>query len=140
MALATYALLASGAYAFGRRLARYFGSAGFSPRDLALYWIGAAICCGSFVGANIAYRWIFVLLTLPLLFQSAQAGDRHVATWGRLALVAIAVSLAVPLNAHRNAFLIAQVANWSCILLLVVGGAALQQTAFPAVRRARRHA
>jgi len=140
VAVATYALLAVGAYVFGRRLARNFGAAGLPPRDVALYWIGAAICCGSFVGANIAYRWVFVLLTLPLLLQAARVGDRRVASWGRLALVAIAVSLAIPLNAHRNAFLIAQFANWTSILLLIVGGAALQQTAFPAVRAARSRA
>jgi len=140
VALGTYALLGVAAYLVGRRLARTFGAAGFSHREVALYWIGAAICCGSFAGANIAYRWIFVLLTLPLLLQSARAEDRRVATWGRLAVVAIAVSLAVPLNAHRHAFLIAQFANWSCILLLIVGGAALQQTAFPAVRATRRQA
>ena len=140
VALGTYALLGIVAYIVGRRLAPTFGAVGFSHRDLALYWIGAAICCGSFAGANIAYRWIFVLLTLPLLFQATRTADRRVATWGRLAVAAIAISLAIPLNADRHAFLLAQFANWSCILLLIVGGAALQQTAFPAVRAAPRPA
>ncbi len=134
VAVTTYALLVAGAYLLGRRWAGAFATAGFAPRDTALYWIGAAICCGSFAGANIAYRWIFVLLTLPLLLHAARQADRRVARWARLALVAIAVSLAIPLNAHRNAFLVAQLANWSCILLLIAGGAALQRTAFPAVR------
>jgi len=137
VAVGTYALLGTGAYVVGRRLARNFGAAGFPHREVALFWIGAAICCGSFAGANIAYRWIFVLLTLPLLVQAARAGDPRVAMWGRLTVAAIAISLAVPLNAHRNAFLIAQFANWSSILFLIAGGAALQQTAFPAGRATR---
>jgi hypothetical protein len=126
IALMTYLLAAGGACLIGRRLSRSFAGITWRPRDYTCYWVGAAICCGSFAGANIAYRWIFVVLTLPLLLRLASAPQPHVAIWSRLTLGAIALSLLAPLHVDRELFLIIQFANWSCILLLIVGCAAMR--------------
>lgn len=140
IAVVTYAMLALAAYAIGRRLSARFATVRFAARDVALYWIGAAICAGSFAGANIAYRWIFALLAVPLLLRAARSGDSRVEWWARLTLAGLALSLGAPLSADRFAFLVTQMANWSCILSLIAGGAALQHTAFPAVGAPGRNA
>lgn len=131
VAVLTYGVTAAAAFVVGTRLSRRFALVSWQARESSLFWIGAAICCGSFLGANLAYRWIFVLLTIPLLSQSIRASDRAVAIWARLTLLTIGISLIAPLNAHREIFLITQFANWSCILLLIAGCAALRAHANP---------
>jgi hypothetical protein len=134
IALITYAVLAAAALVVGRRLMSHFAAVAWRPRECACFWVGAAICCGSFAGANFAYRWIFVLFTVPLLLQAARAPAGVVAWWARLTLCALVVSLFAPMNPYRGTFLLVQAANWSCILLLVTGAAALLTTAYPRVR------
>ena len=62
-----------------------------------------------------------------LLIRAAHASDRVVVIWSRMTLLAIAASLAAPLIATRTVFFLTQVANWTCILLLIVGCAALRK-------------
>lgn len=134
IAVITYAVLALVALALGRHFAPRFAALAWRARDCCFFWVGASICCGSFAGANFAYRWIFVLLTIPLLLQAARASSWPVAWWGRLTLAAIILSLFAPMNPNRGSFLIVQGANWSCILLLIAGGAALLTSAYPRLR------
>lgn len=127
IAVITYAFAAMAAVSVGLRMGPRFAPVRWRAQDCTWYWVGASICCGSFVGANLAYRWIFVLLAVPLLIRAAGVPDRVVATWSRLTLVAIAMSLLAPLRADRVLFLATQFANWSCILLLIAGCAALRR-------------
>lgn len=131
VAVLTYAFTGAVAFALGTKLSKQFASIDWEPRECAYFWIGAAICCGSFAGANIAYRWIFVLLTIPLLARAAFAPVGAVVLWSRLALAAIAMSLAAPLHAHRGMFIVTQFANWTGILLLIAGCAAMRNSANP---------
>jgi hypothetical protein len=50
------------------------------------------------------------------------------ALWSRITVAAVAVSLALPLQASPPLFLVKQLANWACILLLIVGCAALRSS------------
>lgn len=131
IAVITYAVLAIAALSVGRRLAPQFARTVWRPRECSYFWIGAAICCGSFAGANFVYRWVFVLLTLPLLLHATQVPSRVIAGWARLTLAAIVISLFAPMNPYRGTFLLVQAANWSCILLLITGAGALMTTAYP---------
>jgi hypothetical protein len=124
--LITYSLGAIAACTIGLYLGRRLRSRAWPPREWCYYWTGAAICCGSFVGANYAYRWIFAILTIPLLIRCAYDPDRHVASWARITLAALICSFIAPLIADRWVFLLTQVANWTFILCLVVGGVALR--------------
>lgn len=131
IAVAGYVLAAAVACGIGLRLARRFASHSTNPAEWCCYWVGASICCGAFVGANYAYRWVFVILTIPLLLRLRLGTDPLVANWSRITLVAIAVSLAAPIKAGIGIFLLTQIANWACVLLLLVGCAALPRpTAF----------
>jgi hypothetical protein len=126
IALITYGISAVVAFGVGIRFSGAFASVRWPRRECAYFWVGAAMCCGSFAGANIAYRWIFVLLSIPLLLRGINVADRSVAMWSRLTLAAVSFSLLAPLHANRGMFLLVQFANWSCILLLIVGCAALR--------------
>jgi hypothetical protein len=120
-----YVLAAIAAFVIGARFSHRFASVVWRPLDLTYFWVGAAICCGSFLGANIAYRWIFALLAIPLLLRVISVPDRVVTGWSRLTLAAIVISLVAPLRAAPEIFLLKQFVNWSCVLLMVSGGAAL---------------
>lgn len=126
VALLTYGAGLLVAVGVGRWLSRRMKSARWMPREWCYYWTGAAICCGSFAGANFAYRWIFVILTLPLLIRFSYQPDRWMALWARFTLFMLIVSLISPLSAGRGVFLVSQAANWACILSLVAGAVALR--------------
>ncbi len=138
VAVLTYAVTGGLAFAAGNMRSRRFNSTVVEPRDYAYYWIGAAICCGSFAGANYAYRWIFLLLTIPLLGRLASSDVRAVALWSRVTLIAIVVSLVAPLQGHPGVFLVTQFANWTCIHLLIAGCAAMRISANPFLRSRRK--
>ncbi len=127
--LVVYSSSAIVACKIGVRLGTRLHSTVWEPREWYYYWIGAAICCGSFVGANFAYRWIFAVLTIPLLLRFAYNPDRFVASWARITLAALMFSFIAPLNADRYVFLLTQAANWTYILYLFVGAAALRTSA-----------
>ncbi len=110
----------------GWRLAREFKSNGANLTEWAYYWIGSAICCGSFLATNYGYRWVFALLTLPLLLRVAQTSQFTAALWARITLTACAISLAAPPNAKHALFFVVQAANWAYVLLLVVGYVAMR--------------
>lgn len=131
IAVVTYACLAIVAIVAGRRIAPRIAALAWRPRDCCFFWVGAAICSGSFAGANFAYRWIFVVLTIPLLLRAARCASRPAVWWARLTLAAIVLSLFAPMNPDRASFLLIQAANWICILLLIAGSAALLTTAYP---------
>ncbi len=126
IALLTYVASALIACRIGSRLRARLLTATWEPREWCYYWLGAAICCGSFAGSNFAYRWIFVILTLPLLIRFMYNPDRYIALWARVSVGSLIVSFLAPLSADRWVFLFSQVANWTCILCLIVGGAALR--------------
>lgn len=98
-------------------------------REWGYYWIGAAICCGSFLPTNYDYRWVHALLTLPLLLRLAWRSTGWPALWARLALLALTISLAAPLylNPQQNPFMAVQVANWVYVLLLAFGFMSLRR-------------
>ncbi len=124
--LIVYSLGAIAACTIGLRLGKRLRSTAWQSREWCYYWIGAAICCGSFVGANYSYRWIFAILTIPLLIRFAYDPDRYVASWSRITLAALILSFIAPLDGGRWIFLLTQVANWTFILCLIVGGVALR--------------
>lgn len=128
LALPAYALAAAVAAWVGMRLAGRFRSTTIPGTEWAYYWVGALICCGAFAGINYAYRWVFVLLTLPLLLRCVRSPEPAVALWARMALIAVLISLAAPLSSASGVFLFFQAANWSCILLFIVGCVALRVT------------
>lgn len=113
----------------GLRLAPRFATLRIPRLDWTNYWVGALICCGSFLTTNLAYRWVFILLTLPLLLRGMRCSDAVVALWARTTIAAIIVSLAAPLDVGGVAFVVVHAANWLCILLLVTGCTALRVTA-----------
>jgi len=126
----TLYLGAAAAAAFlGLRLAPHFAAVRIPRLEWTNYWIGALICCGSFLTANLAYRWVFILLTLPLLLRCMRSSDAVVALWSRTTIAAILVSLAAPLDVSDVAFVVVHAANWLCILLLITGCTALRVTA-----------
>lgn len=139
LSLAIYALGFIGLAALGRAYADKFVSFKTSRREWAYYWIGSAICCGSFLASNYSYRWVFALLTLPVLLPIA-GGSRFLAgVWARTALAALALSLVAPSNGGPAAFYTEQIASWIYVLLLVFGGFALAgQHSAPGRRVTRR--
>lgn len=130
--IGTYGFAFLAAALVGHRLsAACFAYDGISRTDWALYWFGASVCCGSFLASNYAYRWVFALLTLPLLLNLARTSGFPGAIWARLTLAALAVSLGAPLGLTHGLFFAVQFANWCCILLLVVGYFALRPSTQP---------
>lgn len=126
-ALVTYGVLALVAMAIGARFSGRLQAVSLSAGERCQYWIGAGICCGCFAGANFAYRWVFVLLTLPLLVRAARAAEPVVSRWGWTMLGAVVVGLAAKFSLGPVAFVVVQMANWLCILGLIAGCAALRR-------------
>jgi hypothetical protein len=126
-ALVTYGVLAMVSLVVGARHAPRLRTLTLSAGERCQYWIGAGICCGCFAGANFAYRWVFVLLTLPLLVRAARAAEPIVSRWGWFMLGAVMVGLAAKFSLGPIAFVVVQVANWLCILGLIAGCAALRR-------------
>ena len=127
--LGLYLAAAVAAALVGFRLAPRFAATRLPRVEWTFYWVGALICCGSFLGANLAYRWVFVLLTLPLLLRAGRSPDPVVALWARGSIGVILLCLWAPLVAEGAVFALIQALNWTCILLFVVGGTALRVTA-----------
>lgn len=120
---------ATAAAFLGLRLAPHFAAVRIPRLEWTNYWVGALICCGSFLTANLAYRWIFVLLTLPLLLRCMRSTHAIVALWSRSAVAAVLISLAAPLDASGLAVAVIHAANWLCVLLFICGCTALRVTA-----------
>ncbi|HWA10158.1 MAG TPA: hypothetical protein VG838_11965 [Opitutaceae bacterium] len=129
LAVAAYACGFLVAVALGAWCATAFKDCVVPRQEWACYWCGAAICAGCFLTTNYDYRWVHALLTVPLLLRLVGAKRVLPTAWAGLTLLALAVSLAFPLNLHplHRAFMIVQWANWAFVLLLVFG--------FMAVRR-----
>ncbi len=127
IALLVYAGAVLAATMVGLRVAGAFRSLRATRSEWALYWVGAAICCGCFVGANYAYRWVFALFTLPLILRNLRSAEPAVAGWSRVTVATMLLSLAAPLRAEGGLFALVQLANWTCVLLFVVGCVALRQ-------------
>ena len=99
-----------------------------SPREWTFYWFGAAICAGCFLTTNYDYRWVYVLLTVPLLLRVLGKKRLLPAVWASLTVLALAVSVGSPLYLHplHKPFMIVQWANWILILLLSFGFMAMR--------------
>lgn len=112
----------------GHCLAADFKDSHNDRKEWAYYWFGAAICCGSFLTTNYAYRWVYTILTLPLLLRVACATRFRPALWARITLAVMAISLgsSLNLNVKGTPFMIVQMANWAYVLLLAGGFAALR--------------
>ncbi|HEX2853210.1 MAG TPA: hypothetical protein VHO24_08230 [Opitutaceae bacterium] len=126
MGLGAYAMGFFAAGALGHGFAWKFENTRTERADWAYYWMGSAICCGSFVASNYAYRWVFALLTLPLLLRMTGATRLLVSIWARATLLTLALSLGVGWGRQVQVFITEQVANWAYILLLVFGCFALR--------------
>lgn len=127
IALLVYAGAVLAATMVGWRAARAFRSLRATRSEWALYWVGAAICCGCFIGANYAYRWVFALFTLPLILRNLRSATPTVAAWSRATVATMLLSLAAPLRSEGGLFAVVQLANWICVLFLVIGCVALRQ-------------
>lgn len=132
MGLGVYAIGFLTAGALGHGFAWKFETTRTERADWAYYWIGSAICCGSFVASNYAYRWVFALLTLPLLLRMTGATRLLASIWARATLLTLALSLGAGWGGRVQVFITEQVANWAYILLLVFGCFALRPQHSPA--------
>jgi hypothetical protein len=126
VAVSLYGVVVVPAVMVGRNLSANFWAVRYTTIEWSYYWVGAGICCGCFAGANFAYRWVFALLTLPLLFRAMRADDRFAAGWARITIGAMVVGLAAKFSLSTGPFLLVQLANWICVIGLVIGCAALR--------------
>ena len=134
VAVVTYGITIVLAMVVGRGLSARFRSIQWEPAEWSYYWIGAGICCGCFAGANFVYRWVFALLALPLLFRSLRSHDRVLVMWGRVTIGAMLVGFVAPFSPGPALFALVQAANWTCIVSLVIGCAALRVASTGPVR------
>jgi hypothetical protein len=121
ISLAVYAIGFAAAAIAGHFHAKKQRVVRVTRRDWALYWFGAAICCGSFLASNYAYRWVFALLTVPLLLRTAGGPRSLVSLWAKITLVMLVVSFSTPPVPSVPVFFVGQFANWVYILFLVFG-------------------
>lgn len=128
IALSTYAVLVVVAAIAGLRLAPRFTNIRVGGTEWTYYWVGALIYCGSFVGTNFAYRWVVIIMTLPLLLRCMRSREMAVAIWARAAVASVVLSLGAPLRSEGAIFVLIQGLNWSCALLLVLGCTAMRVT------------
>lgn len=122
-----YAVAVLVATLIGLRLAKHFKAVQARRTEWAFFWCGAAICCGCFVGANFAYRWVFALLTLPLLLRNLRTTAPGVELWSRCTLALLLIGVATPLRTFGGVFVLVQLVNWAFISLLVIGCVAMRQ-------------
>jgi hypothetical protein len=128
VAVIAYAVSVVAAAVAGFRLADRFDSTRANSTEWTHYWVGALICCGSFVAVNFAYRWVFVLMAIPLLLRCVRSPERAVALWSRATMAAVLLSLAAPLKSAGVMFALIQAVNWGCVMLLIVGCTAFRVT------------
>ena len=96
---------------------------------VALFAMAAAVCCGAFaLGFNFAYRLIFLLPALPLLWGLACDGLARAPMerrWATVVLAAAAVSLLCPFGVLSGALAVKQLADWVLAVGLAAGFAAV---------------
>lgn len=120
-AMTTYGIGLAGSLLLAHRARTTFAALKLPPFDWTCYWIGTALCCGSFLSTNFAYRWIFLILTVPLLLDVARVGRDLPARWAQTTLVIVGLTLAAPLEGNRAIFLLTQAVNWACVLTIATG-------------------
>lgn len=129
VAMSLYVVASAIAAAIGFRLWTHFRAVTVQRTEWTYFWVGALICCGSFFAANYSYRWVFILLTLPLLLRCMGSAERVVVLWSRITVASILLTLAAPLSLTTWPFVIVQALNWLCILSLITGCVALRVSA-----------
>jgi hypothetical protein len=125
IALGTYGAALAVAWVAARRWRAGFFTGDLTRREWGAFWIGTAVCCGAFLTTNYAYRWIFILPTLPLLWRLAGSDAGTGRIWARVQLALIAVTLAAPVDLAGPAWTAAQLGHWACVWSLAAGAFAL---------------
>jgi hypothetical protein len=113
---------------WGRSLTDSISRCGAPAHERALFVLAAAICVGSFaLGHNFAYRFIFALPALPMLWRIVTHDElpRPALRWAALGVGCMVLAFFGPIWGHGRSFIVAQVAGWLLVCILTSGAAAI---------------